>query len=163
MRFALTTRATPEQVLRAMTDFSDRRLETWSRSLDPQRYELRELGESWAVARESTRHSPYWVVLRYDWSDPSEVRWTEIENSYGGHGAGSVRIVPTKDGGSRLHADWGASPAPHARDRVALFLIHRLLSPVAARMWKRALDRYAMTEAAEPGSAHTNGSRHRDA
>ena len=53
MRFDITTRATPEQVLRAFTDFSERRLETWRRTLDPRTYEVRELGDTWAVARAS--------------------------------------------------------------------------------------------------------------
>lgn len=34
MRFDLVTRASPEQVLEAMTDFTDRRLRTWSTTLD---------------------------------------------------------------------------------------------------------------------------------
>jgi hypothetical protein len=42
MRFDFTTRASPEQVLRAPTDFTESRLETWNRTLDPKTYELRE-------------------------------------------------------------------------------------------------------------------------
>jgi hypothetical protein len=38
--------------------------------------QVHELGDSWAVARESTPGSPFWVVTRYDWSDPTMVRWT---------------------------------------------------------------------------------------
>ncbi len=71
MQFEVTTQASPAQVLRALTDFSDRRPEIWNRTLDPTTYQLRELGESWAVARESTPGSPFWVVARYDWSDPT--------------------------------------------------------------------------------------------
>jgi hypothetical protein len=37
-----TTRASPEQVLRALTDFTESHLETWNRTLDPKTYELRE-------------------------------------------------------------------------------------------------------------------------
>lgn len=146
MRFSLTTHATPEQVLAAMTDFSDRRLETWSKTLDPKTYELRELGDTWAVAKESTARSPYWVVCRYDWSDPAVLRWTEVENSYGGHGAGEVRITPTPEGGSLLEADWGGTRASRAHDRIALFVVHHWLSPVAARLWRKTLDEYALRE-----------------
>jgi len=35
VRFDLTTRASPDQVLRALTDFTERRLEIWSKTLDP--------------------------------------------------------------------------------------------------------------------------------
>ena len=41
MRFDFTTTASPEQVLRALTDFTESRLETWNRTLDPKTYELR--------------------------------------------------------------------------------------------------------------------------
>jgi hypothetical protein len=51
MRFDFTTRASPEQVLRALTDFTESRLETWNRTLDPKTYELRESGQTWAVAQ----------------------------------------------------------------------------------------------------------------
>jgi hypothetical protein len=32
MRFDFTTRASPEEVLRALTDFTESRLETWNRT-----------------------------------------------------------------------------------------------------------------------------------
>ena len=51
MRFDFTTRASPEQVLRALTDFTESRPETWNRTLDPKTYELRESGQTWAVAQ----------------------------------------------------------------------------------------------------------------
>lgn len=66
MRFDLTTKASPEQVLPATTDFIDRRLEIWHRTLDPQVYGVRELGDTWAVAREGSPRVPFWVVVHYD-------------------------------------------------------------------------------------------------
>ena len=36
--------APPEPVRRALTDFTDRRLQDWNRTLDPKTYEARELG-----------------------------------------------------------------------------------------------------------------------
>lgn len=53
MRFDIATQASPELALRALTDFSDERLRIWARTLDPATYELREHGDSWAVARET--------------------------------------------------------------------------------------------------------------
>lgn len=142
----MTTRASPEQVRRAMTDFTDRRLEIWSRTLDPARFEVRELGDTWAVARESTPGSPFWVVVRYDWSDPTVVRWTVDESSYGGHGTGSVRAVPTVDGGSRVQAEWSYTDVRRTRDKILLFLIQRFpMSRLISRMWVDALDRYAQS------------------
>lgn len=130
-----------------MTDFTDRRLQIWSRTLDPKTYDVRELGDTWAVARESTSGSPFWVVARYDWSDPAVVRWTIEESSYGGHGTGSVRITPTADGGSRLHADWCYTDVRRRRDKVMLSLIQRFpMRRMISRMWVNALDRYAQSD-----------------
>ena len=143
MRFEVTTEASPDQVLRALTDFSERRPQIWSRTLDPKSYELRELGDTWAVARESTAGSPFWVVERYDWSDPTVVRWTDVETSWGGLGSGEVRIFPSS-GGSRIRAEWTNGEAVRRRDRIMLWLLHRgPMHRVIARMWRTTLDRYA--------------------
>ena len=146
MEFELTTTATPEQVLRALTDFSERRPQIWRRTLDAASYELRELGDTWAVARESTAGSPFWVVERYDWSDPSVVRWTDVETSWGGLGSGEVRIHPAPGGGSHLEAAWSNGEATGRRDRVLLWLLHRgPMHRVISGMWRRTLDDYAVS------------------
>lgn len=144
MRFDVTTRATPEQVLAALTDFTDRRPQIWNRTLDPTAYEVRALGDTWAVARESTAGSPFWVVSRYDWADPAVVRWTVEQSSWGGSGTGSVRITPADGGGSRVHAGWTHTGVTRTRDRVLLSLFHSLpMRRMIARLWVKALDRYA--------------------
>ncbi|WP_328475156.1 SRPBCC family protein [Actinoplanes sp. NBC_00393] len=143
MRFDLDTKASPEQVRRALTDFSERRPQIWNRTLDAKKYELREQGDTWAVARESTPGSPFWVVARYDWSEPAVIRWTIVESSYGGGGDGFVRIMPRDDGGSRLHVEWTSTGARPSQ-RPMLFLLH--LPPMGrliSRMWAAALDRFA--------------------
>ncbi len=143
MKFELVTRASPEQVLEAMTDFTDRRLEIWSKTLDPKIYEARESGDTWAVAREGSPHSPYWVILRYDWSDPSVVRWTELETNHGDPGDGHVRIEPRGAGGSRLHVEWSTHPV-RIRDKLAISLLHHTMNRVIARVWRQELDRFAL-------------------
>ncbi|GIF00541.1 SRPBCC family protein [Paractinoplanes rishiriensis] len=142
MRFDLVTKASPEQVLRALTDFTDRRPQIWNRTLDPKTYELREQGDTWAVARESTPGSPFWVVARYDWSEPAVIRWTVLDSSYGGGGEGFARIAPAGNGGSRVHAEWTSTNA--RSQKVMLSVLHR--GPVGrliSRMWASTLDRYA--------------------
>ncbi len=143
MRFDLDTKASPEQVLGAMTEFTDRRPRIW-KSLDPQVYEVRDVGDTWAVAREGSPRSPYWVIVRYDWSDPSVVRWTELETNHGDPGAGFMRIDPNGLGGSRLHVEWSTHPV-RRRDKVAIFLLHHTMNRVIARMWRKDLDRFAET------------------
>ncbi|MEU4424264.1 SRPBCC family protein [Actinoplanes sp. NPDC024001] len=145
MRFDVDTKATPEQVRRALTDFTDRRLQIWNRTLDPKKYELREQGDTWAVARESTPGSPFWVVSRYDWSDAAVIRWTVVESSYGGSGGGFVRIAPAEHGGSRLHVEWVNTGARLAQRPLLVLLHHGPMARVIRGMWASALDRYAQS------------------
>jgi hypothetical protein len=129
-----------------LTDFTDRRLQIWSGTLDPKTYEVRALGDSWAVARESTPGSPFWVVCRYDWSDPKVIRWTVEECSWGGSGMGSVRTAPGSGGGSLVRAEWTYTDASRTRDKVMLSLLPRFpLRRLIARAWVKALDRYAQS------------------
>ena len=146
MRFDIETTASPERVRETFTDFSDRRLQIWNRTLDPKTYEVREQGDTWAVARESSPSSPFWVIARYDWPDPAVIRWTVVESSYGGGGDGLVRITPGADGGSRLHVEWTNTHA-RALQRPLLFLLH--LGPMSwllSRMYATTLDRYAQQD-----------------
>ena len=146
VQFDVTTRASPEQVREALTDFTDRRLQIWSGTLDPSTYEVRALGETSAVARESTPGSPFWVVCRYDWSNPTVIRWTVEECSWGGSGTGSVRVASLDGGGSLVHAKWTYTGASRTRDKVMLSLIPRFpLRRLIARGWVKALDRYAQS------------------
>lgn len=126
-----------------MTDFSERRLQTWSRSLDPRRYELRGSGDTWAEAREASPGSPYWVVCRYDWSDPDEVRWTMTETSYHGGGQGFVRATPLAGGGSRVSAEWDYTGAPLVHRPFLFLLQHGPMRAMITRMWVSALDGFA--------------------
>ena len=142
MRFDLKTKASPEQVLRALTDFTDARLQIWNRTLDPKTYELRDSGETWAVARESSPRSPFWVVVRYDWSYPESVRFTVLESSYGGGGEGLIRIAPGDDGGTRVHAEWGYTGA-RLMQRPVIFLINHGMGGAVKRLWASAFYRYA--------------------
>ncbi len=147
MRFRchLETTATPDQVFRAFTDFSARRLEVWSKTLDPGKYEVRELGDTWALVREGSGGTRIWVLLRYDW-EPGVVRWSLVDSDHCGSGRGEVRISPREGGGSRVDA------LVHHRDPrgvrgAVILLLQRLLGKVAfPRMWRSALDRLAVRE-----------------
>ena len=149
MRFEVATLASPEQVREALTDFSDRRLEIWRRTLDPRTYEVHELGDTWAVARESTAGSPFWVVNRYDWADPTVIRTTVVEGSWGGSGGGTIRIHPADGGGSRVQAEWTHTDIGRTRDKILISMINRFpMRTLVSRLWVEALDRYAQSELA---------------
>ncbi|MFX4287547.1 hypothetical protein ACQBJO_06965 [Janibacter sp. G349] len=147
MHFTVTTRATPDQVLRALTDMSPRRLQTWSRTLDPATYEVRAQGDTWAMVRESSPGSPFWVVPRYDWSDPTTVRWTLEETSWGGGGDGAVRIAPAPAGGSTVTAEWTYTGMTRRSHRLFIALLQRPpLRSLLARGWRTAFDRFAVQD-----------------
>lgn len=95
-RYSLETDATPEQVFRAFTDFSDRRLDVWRKTLDPKKYELREHGDTWAVVKEGSAGTKMWVLLRYEWQEPGTIHWSvlvvmQYEPEYS-HGSFPVRF-----------------------------------------------------------------------
>ena len=139
-RFHLDTTATPDQVFRALTDFSDRRLEVWSKTLDPEKYEVRERGDTRAVVREGSAGTRIWVLLRYDW-EPGVVRWSLVDSDHCGAGRGEVRISPRNGGGSRVDVLIDHREPRGVRGR-AILLAQRVLGPVLfPRMWKSTLDR----------------------
>ena len=116
---------------------------------DPRLAEVRAIGDTWAVARESTAGSPFWVVSRYDWADPTVLRMTVEESSWGGSGTGSVRVAPLDGGGSRVHAEWTHTGVRRTRDKVLLALIHSFpVRRMIAREWVKALNRYAQADLA---------------
>lgn len=144
-RFHLETAATPAQVFDAFTDFTDRRLDVWRRTLDPAKYEVRERGTTWAVVREGSAGTRIWVLLRYDWQAPGTVRWTLLDSDHCDEGRGEVRITPRPGGGSRVDVLIDHRRPRGLRGR-AILLAQRLLGPVAfARTWRSALDRVAAT------------------
>lgn len=105
--FAFDTIATPEQVVAAFTDFTDRRLEIWKASLDPAKYELQELGDTWAIAREGSKSPSVWAVEHYDWSEPGTVRWAAQHSNFCKPGSGVELVITSRDnGGSHVEGDW---------------------------------------------------------
>ena len=143
VHFHLDTRASPEQVFTAFTDVGQRRLEVWSKTLDPAKYEVREQGEGWAVVREGSAGVHLWVVLRYEWAAPDRVTWTLVDSDHCDRGTGEVLIAPRDGGGSRVDVTIHHSGGRGLRGR-AVLLTQRLLGPLAfPRVWRSALDRLA--------------------
>jgi hypothetical protein len=143
MRFDVVTKASPAQVFQAFTDFTERRPRIWNRTLDARKYRLIERGDTWAVARESTSGSPFWLTARYDFADPTLITWTVVDSSYGGGGDGRVRITPRPGGGCLLSVAW-TNTGGRPWHRVLLFLMHRgPANLMISRMYASTLDRFA--------------------
>ncbi len=76
------TRVTPESVLEAARDFSDRRAELWP-DVHVAHLQVHETGENFAVVTEG---NPWpigyvWERLHYDWSEAGSVKGTVIDSN----------------------------------------------------------------------------------
>ena len=76
--------ATPEQVLKAARDFTDRRAELW-RDVYVEHMTIHDRGEMWVDVTEGNPWPhPFglvWERLRYDWSEPGVILGTVIESN----------------------------------------------------------------------------------
>lgn len=106
LTFTVPAPVPPVAVVRALTDFSDRRPEIWPQ-LDPEIYEVFELGPTRAVVREGQRAPRLWALEQYDWSTPDTVTWTVLESDFCTPGSFmSARTEPDGAGGSSVHVVW---------------------------------------------------------
>ncbi|MDQ3670914.1 MAG: SRPBCC family protein [Actinomycetota bacterium] len=96
--------ASPERVLEAARDFSERRAELWP-DVHVEHLEVHDRGETWA---EVTEGNPWpigfvWERLRYDWSQPGLVNGTVVDSNIFKPGSTwGIRAEPATGGGSRV-------------------------------------------------------------
>ena len=120
-----TTRASPEQVLRALTDFTESHLETWNRTLDPKTYELRESGQTWAVAQ----------VCQGSARTEDQILIDRSRRSGSGSSAGSKRMQHRGARERKILGTGGAQePGPPGRaavnpERLPVLLLGQVASP----------------------------------
>jgi len=87
------TRLTPQEVIGALTDFSDRRLELWP-NIDRKYYKVHQTSNTSADVTEDSR--AVWERTHYDWSEPGKVR-IRVEDS---NVSSCSNAVPTSANGS---------------------------------------------------------------
>lgn len=97
------TSASPEQVLAAGYDFSERRAQIWS-NVKTKRLEVHERGDAWAEVTEGTMIvGVFWERCRYDWSVPGRVTATVLDsNVFRPASTFELRAVPREGGGSAV-------------------------------------------------------------
>jgi hypothetical protein len=102
----------PDQVVRALTDFSARRPQMWT-GISPQYYKVFSIDDTAADVREGTKQGPInvWAREQYDWSTPNTVTWTVKESNFCTPGS-YVRadIRPRPGGGSVIKSTWDRTP-----------------------------------------------------
>lgn len=103
VRFTIETSVPPARVLRAATDFSERRPGLWP-NISRRFYTVHEVGETWAdVTEGSDIMGGIWARERYDWSTPGTVTGTVQEsNVFKPGGTWEIRVQPAGSGGSRI-------------------------------------------------------------
>lgn len=102
VRVEFDTPLSPDGVAAALTDFSERRPQTWP-TLDASKYEVLQLGDTWAVVNEGSVSPAIHARERYDWSDPTDITWTVQESDVFKPGSNiEVRIEPGRSGGSHV-------------------------------------------------------------
>ena len=143
MRFTFDTDLAPERVVAALTDFSAERLAIWP-SLDPEKFEVYELGSSSAFVREGTASPSIWVKERYDWSRPGRVVWTLAESNVFRPGT-TIELVaePNGGGGSRVRMDAtraAASPKGYLVVAGLALFGERFLTSTYKRVFDRLAD-----------------------
>jgi hypothetical protein len=132
MRVAITTAVetdVPEALIReALLDFSERRLVTWSKTLDPASYVVHSVGATTADVTEGNRWPRVWSREEYDWSTPGRISWTSRESNFCRPGSFiAMDIRPLESGGSRVTVTWDRTAA-NLRGRLWL-LPAKLLGP----------------------------------
>jgi len=106
------TKATPERIIRALTDFSPRRFELWP-NVDKNYYKVGTVGDTSA---DVTEGSPFlgggvWERAHYDWSTPGTVRIDVQEsNAFKPGSFWLYTITPGKDGGAHVHMEFDRRP-----------------------------------------------------
>jgi hypothetical protein len=108
VKLDVDTLLSPESVIDALTDFSERRPEIWP-GLHSSLYEVRSVGDTWAEVKEGSQAPgmTVWAIEGYDWSVPGTVSWTIKEsNLFAPGGSVSAQVDPGVGGGSRIHVTW---------------------------------------------------------
>ena len=107
--FDFHTRATPEEVVGLLTDFSPDRPKRWP-ALSERWYEVYDVGVSTADVREGQEKPTLWAREAYDWSTPGTVTWTVTDSSDLAPGSFvTLAATPSPDGGSEVHCTWERS------------------------------------------------------
>jgi hypothetical protein len=81
VEFDAETSLSPEQVVAALTAFTDRRPDIWE-SLSRDVFHVYSVGDTTADVREGNKLPKIWARERYDWSTPGRIRWEVTESNF---------------------------------------------------------------------------------
>lgn len=102
VEFTLDSPRRPDEVIDALTDFTDRRPELWP-SIDRSVYTVHEVGDGFAEATEGTDvMGGIWARERYEWSNGHITATLVDSNFWHPGGTWQATITPRDGGGSRI-------------------------------------------------------------
>ena len=138
----------PERVLAAGHDFSDRRPEIFP-AVSTKYLEIHESDQTSADVTEGTRAGigVNWERCRYDWSQPGSVKATVTSsNVYAPSGSSwELRATPT-DAGSRVEMIWRREFTSSSRGRVFGTLFRLIGKPIFRRYARETLENLRQLE-----------------
>ena len=105
------TTASPERVIRALTDFSSKRFELWP-TVDRAYFKVESSGDTRAEVTEGNGAlGGIWEKGQYDWSNPGTVRIDVTDSNAFKRGSYWVyQVTPRPDGGSHVHMEFDRRP-----------------------------------------------------
>ena len=148
--FEIDTDLSPDRVMDALLDFTERRPELWP-DVAPELYEVRSVGESSAEVKEGSvlPGIKIWALERYewsrpdDWSQPGTVSWGAIESNFCAPGSGvDLEIARAASGGSHIHGRWHREPTSFA-GRILIGFVALSRGKLISGSLKKNLDRMA--------------------
>lgn len=127
------TRLPPDEIIGALTDFSERRLDLWP-NIDRKYYQVHQV--STAAAEVTEGSNGIWERTRYDWSEPGKVRIRVVEsNTFRPGSYWLYSVEPRREGGSHVHLEFLRRP----RNAKGL-VVSALLSLAGKRIFGDFLD-----------------------
>ncbi len=145
------TAASPERVLEAARDFSERRAEIWP-NVSIKHLEVHQSGDTFAEVTEGTFGGFVWERCRYDWSRPGSVTATVQDSNFLRPGSTwEIRATP-HELGSRVEVTTIREYTRGPKGRIMGAVMRAVGKRVAGSDLRRAL---ANIEKAEPALAHS--------
>jgi hypothetical protein len=142
VEFDVHSKASAEQILDGLTDFSPRRPERWP-ALSATKYQVHSVGEASADVTEGQDRPSMWARERYDWSTPGTVTWTVEEGSDMAPGSFvSVTVKPSAGGGSDLHVVWDRTSTT-GKGNAAVMLMRLFGRQLLGSYYRKAFDAQA--------------------
>ena len=103
LHLIVTTPVAPQRIISALTDFTPKRVQTWS-NIDPRHYAVHAVAATSAdVTEGSAFFGGVWEHVQYDWSRPGYITITVISsNTFTSDSFWKYHITSAENGGSRI-------------------------------------------------------------